>query len=55
MIESDDAGVPGLHHPDFNAAAQSHFVEPADKMHVPIDIEDAPRLTRLKQMQGNDF
>jgi hypothetical protein len=55
MIQRHDAGVPRLHHPDFDATAQSHLIEAADEVHIPVDIEDLPRFTGLEQVQGNDL
>jgi hypothetical protein len=54
MIEGDDAGVPRLHHADFDSRTEPHFIETADEVHIPVDVEDASRFAGLKQVQRND-
>jgi len=55
MVESHDTRVTGLHHADLDAAAQAHFVEPADEVNVSLDFEDTSRFTGPEEMERKDL
>ena len=55
VVESDNTRMPRLNHADPRSGSESHFVQAPDEVGVSFDFENAPELTRMKEMQGNDL
>jgi hypothetical protein len=53
IVDGDDAGLSGPHHPNVATWSHTHFVQPHDEIRLSIHFDNRGRHAGREQSQGN--